>query len=48
MNIESYIRSLPDFRKGQEPQNSFDFVAPIIILEAIKFYEDHLIANISK
>ena len=48
MNIESYIRSLPEFRKGQEPQKSFDFVAPIIILEAIKFYENHLIQNISK
>ena len=48
LNIESYIRSLPEYRKAQENGKKFDFVAPIIVLEAMKFYEDHLIANISR
>ena len=48
MNIGSYIRSLPEYRKAQENGKKFDFVAPIIVLEAMKFYEDHLIPNIAR
>ncbi|MFN8298384.1 MAG: hypothetical protein U0T75_04695 [Chitinophagales bacterium] len=52
MNIESYIKMDPDFieaqkRKGEE-QKRFDFVAPIIILEGMKFFENHLLKGIQK
>jgi len=51
LNIDSYIRSMPEFRQAQKNKSegdSFDFVAPIIILEGMKFYEDYLIKNISQ
>lgn len=50
LNIDSYIRSLPEFRQAQKNKSEgeeFDFVAPIIILEGMKFYEDHLIRYVS-
>ena len=50
LNIDSYIRSMPEFRQAQKNKSDgdeFDFVAPIIILEGMKFYEDHLIKNLS-
>jgi hypothetical protein len=48
MNIDAYIASMPEFREAQKaPVGEFDFVAPIIILEGMKFYDDHLINRIS-
>ena len=41
---------MPEFRQAQKNKSDgdeFDFVAPIIILEGMKFYEDHLIKNLS-
>ena len=48
MNIDAYIANMPEFREAQKAgDGEFDFVAPIIILEAMKFYDDHLINRIS-
>lgn len=52
MNIENYIKGEPDFIEAQkrknEEQKKFDFVAPIIILEGMKFFEKHLLKGIQK
>ena len=52
MNIESYIKADPDFIEAQkrkkEEQKKFDYVAPIIILEGMKFFENHLLKGIQK
>ncbi|MFA7081512.1 MAG: hypothetical protein WC135_02760 [Bacteroidales bacterium] len=52
MNIGSYIRQLPEYRMAQESKqkegsSEFDFVAPIIILEGMKFLEDVILKKIS-
>lgn len=50
MNIENYIKAIPEFmeaqRKKDKEEKSFDFVAPIIILEGMKFFEKHLLKGI--
>ncbi|MDE6006925.1 MAG: hypothetical protein K2G67_05175 [Muribaculaceae bacterium] len=47
MNITQYVQTTPEFirAKREKSQNNdkFDFVAPIIILEGMKFYDDYLI-----
>lgn len=50
MNINSYIKNLPEYRTAVENKKSgkFDFVAPIIILEGMKFMEDVILKGISK
>lgn len=52
MNIESYVKEDPDFieaqRRKKEEQKKFDYVAPIIILEGMKFFEKHLLKGIQK
>jgi len=52
MNIENYIKGEPDFIEAQKRKNDeqkkFDFVAPIIILEGMKFFEKHLLKGIQK
>ena len=45
LNIVSYIQNMPEFRAAvtqarAQNGNEFDFVAPIIILEGMKFYDD--------
>lgn len=43
MNICSYIKNLPEFRQAQDNKtddDSFDFSAPVIILEGMKFLEE--------
>jgi hypothetical protein len=49
MNINSYIKNLPEYRTAIENKKSgkFDFVAPIIILEGMKFMEDVILKGIS-
>ena len=49
MNINSYIKNLPEYRLAADNKSSdkFDFVAPIIILEGMKFMEDVLLKGIS-
>ena len=49
MNIESYIKNDPDYVEAQKrkvEQKKFDYVAPIIILEGMKFFEDVILKGI--
>ncbi|MBK9318401.1 MAG: hypothetical protein IPM91_05985 [Bacteroidetes bacterium] len=52
MNIESYVKEDPDFieaqRRKKEEQKKFDYVAPIIILEGMKFFEKTFVKRYSK
>ncbi|WP_158797875.1 hypothetical protein [Pedobacter sp. L105] len=52
MNMENYIKGEPAFIKAQkrkhDDQKEFDYVAPIIILEGMKFFEKHLLKGIQK
>ena len=47
MNIEQYVtQELPRYRDAMERYrkgDDFDYVAPIIIIEGLKFYEKHLL-----
>jgi hypothetical protein len=52
MNIGSYIKQLPEYKQAQESKQKgdsqvFDFVAPIIILEGMKFLEDVIYKKIA-
>lgn len=47
MNITSYIQNLPEYHKAKQSKGGFDFVAPIIILEGMKFYDEFLLKGIS-
>ena len=51
MNINSYIKSLPEYRKaiqnkGIDGSGKFDFVAPIIVLEGMKFFDEVLLPKL--
>ncbi|TWR26793.1 hypothetical protein FPZ42_07075 [Mucilaginibacter achroorhodeus] len=50
MNIENYIKAIPEFiaasNRKQREQKKFDYVAPVIILEGMKFFEKHLLKGI--
>ena len=50
MNIAQYVQNLPEFLEAQRDKNknngNFDFVAPIIILEGMKFYDDYLLNSL--
>lgn len=49
MNIANYIKGEKDFidaHKRKTEQKEFDYVAPIIILEGMKFFEEHLLKAI--
>lgn len=51
MNINSYIRSLPQYRRASQIKNDggkFDYVDPIIILEGMKFYDEILLPKLNK
>lgn len=53
MNINNYIKTLPEYyaaveSKKKSETDRFDFVAPIIILEGMKFYDDYLLQGIQK
>jgi hypothetical protein len=53
ININSYIKSLPEYKQATESyqkgeSNKFDYVAPIIILEGMKFMEEYLLKGIKK
>lgn len=47
MNITSYVQTAPEYmraaREKKHNNGKFDFVAPIIILEGMKFYDDYLL-----
>lgn len=50
MNIENYVKAIPEFMEAQRrkkvEQKKFDYVAPVIILEGMKFFEKHLLKGI--
>lgn len=49
MNITNYIKGEKDYidaQKRKAEQKEFDYVAPIIILEGMKFFENHLLKAI--
>lgn len=49
MNIENFIKGDIEYieaRKRKNEQKKFDYVAPIIILEGMKFFEKHLLKAI--
>ena len=50
MNVENYIKGIPEFIEAQkrkvDEQKKFDYVSPIIILEGMKFFENHLLKGI--
>ena len=51
MNIENYIKGDSGYIEAQKRKNDqkkFDYVAPIIILEGMKFFEKHLLKAIQK
>lgn len=53
MNIGSYIKQLPEYKMAQESKRTgdsqeFDFIAPIIILEGMKFLEEVIYKKINK
>lgn len=51
MNIGSYIKQLPEFKMAMENKkkgDGFDYVAPIIILEGMKFLEEVILKKIGK
>lgn len=46
MNISSYIMNMPEFRRAKANGKEFDYVAPIIIIEGMKFYNDVLLKKL--
>ncbi len=49
MNIVQYVQNLPEFMEAtnnKRRNNRFDFVAPIIILEGMKFYDNYLLKSL--
>jgi len=47
MNISDYIRLLPEFKEAERNNKGFDYVAPIIILEGMQFFENVILKKIS-
>jgi len=50
MNIADYIRLLPEFKEASrnaKKDGKFDFVAPIIILEGMQFFENVILKKMS-
>lgn len=51
LNITAYVQNMPEFRtamRDAQSGNPFSFVAPVIILEGMKFYETTLLNLLSK
>ena len=52
MNIVQYVQNMPEYleaaRDKEKNNGNFDFVAPIIILEGMKFYDDYLLKSLKK
>ena len=50
MDLDCYIKGLPEYRKAQQEkaQHGFGFVAPIIIIEGMKFFDEVLIPKLKR
>ena len=51
MNIESYVQRQEDWVKANSayrlnPSKPFEYLAPVIMLEGMKFLEEHLLKNL--
>ena len=46
MNIVDFIKLMPEYREAKKNTKGFDFVAPIIILEGMKFMENILLKKL--
>ena len=47
MNLIQYVTNMPEYRSASQAQK-FDFVAPIIILEGMRFYDAFLLEGVCK
>lgn len=43
MQIVDYIKGMPEYRQAEQDMDNFDFYAPIIIIEGMKFYDQTLL-----
>jgi hypothetical protein len=51
MNIEAFIRQDPDYIRAQKKRNKgekFGYIAPIFVMEGIKFFEERILKAIKK
>jgi len=48
MNISDYIKQMPEYKMAKRNTKGFDFVAPIIILEGMQFFENVILKKISQ
>jgi len=48
MNISGYIKQMPEYKEAKRNTKGFDFVAPIIILEGMQFFENVILKAIAK
>lgn len=46
MNIVDFIKLMPEYKEAKKNKKGFDFVAPIIILEGMKFLENILLKKL--
>ena len=46
MNISDYITLMPEFQEASKNEKGFDFVAPIIVLEGMKFFEEIILKKL--
>ena len=46
MNISDYITLMPEFQEASRNEKGFDFVAPIIVLEGMKFFEEIILKKL--
>jgi len=48
MNIADYITQMPEYKTAKQSKKGFDFVAPIIILEGMQFFEKVILKRIAQ
>ncbi|HAQ71548.1 MAG TPA: hypothetical protein DCR48_11295 [Flavobacteriales bacterium] len=48
MNISDFIRLMPEYKMAQRNSKGFDFVAPIIVLEGMRFFENVVLKKIAQ
>ena len=46
MNISDYITLMPEYQEASRNEKGFDFVAPIIVLEGMKFFEEIILKKL--
>lgn len=46
MNISDYVTLMPEYQQASKNEKGFDFVAPIIVLEGMKFFEEIILKKL--